>query len=70
MQGILRLEDQVRDAIDQSPYLTRRGLSCEANDGRVVIRGRVGTFFQKQMAQETLRRINGIVSIENCLEVD
>jgi len=45
-------------------------LSCEANGGRVILRGRVHSFFQKQMAQETVRRIDGIVSIENRLEVD
>ncbi len=66
----LCLEDQVHDAIKQSPYLSYRQLSCETNDGRVILRGRVSSFFQKQMAQETVRQISGIVSIENCLEVD
>ena len=68
--GLIGLEDQVHDAIKHNPYLrTRRDLSCEANNGRVVLRGRVGSFFQKQMAQESVRQIEGIVSIENCLEV-
>ena len=68
--GVIRLEEQVQDAIEQNPYLPRRELRCETNDGRVILRGRVRSFFEKQMAQETVRHIDGIVSIENCLEVD
>jgi hypothetical protein len=33
------------------------------------VEGVVGSFYQKQMAQETLRRIDGVGSIENRLEV-
>ncbi len=69
-QGFVCLEDQVHDAMKNNPYISRRKLSCEANGGRVILRGRVHSFFQKQMAQETVRRIDGIVSIENRLEVD
>ena len=69
-KGIACLEDQVHDAINKSPYLSRRKLSCETKDGRIILRGRVQSYFQKQMAQETVRHIEGIVSIENCLEVD
>ena len=69
-QGYICLEDQVHDAIKNNPYVSRRNLRCETNGGRVILRGRVHSYFQKQMAQETVRRIDGIVSIENCLEVD
>jgi osmotically-inducible protein OsmY len=69
-QGFVGLEDQVHNAIKNNPYVSRRNLSCETNGGRVVLRGRVQSYFQKQMAQETVRHIDGIVSIENCLEVD
>jgi osmotically-inducible protein OsmY len=34
-----------------------------------VLQGVVGTFFQKQMAQEALRRVDGVQQIENNLEV-
>ncbi len=69
-QGLVCLEDQVHDAIKNNPYISRRNLSCETKGGRVILRGRVQSYFQKQMAQETVRHIDGIVSIENCLEVD
>ena len=35
----------------------------------MTLRGTVGTFFQKQMAQESLRRVAGVSEIANELEV-
>ena len=63
------LSDRVSRAIEGNPYLARRNLRFEAHQGRVVLRGRVGSFFQKQMAQEALRAIDGVAEIENELEV-
>ena len=68
-ESFICLEDQIQNIIDRNPYLHRRSLRCEANDGHVVLRGEVRSFFQKQMAQESVRKIDGIVSIQNCLEV-
>ena len=67
---IVCLEDRVQDAIDQNPYIVEKNLRCEAHEGHVVLRGKVHSFFQKQMAQESIRKVDGIVSIENCLEVE
>jgi len=63
------LADQVHLAIRENPHLTRRDFQCEEEDGRVVLRGVVGSYYQKQMAQEALRRIDGVHQIENHLEV-
>jgi osmotically-inducible protein OsmY len=41
----------------------------EAADGQVVLKGNVGSFFQKQMAQEAIRRVDGVERINNMLEV-
>jgi osmotically-inducible protein OsmY len=65
----LALEDRVQTAIDTNPYLAGRKLRFEAEAGRVRLRGVVQSFFQKQMAQEALRHIHGVASIENDLEV-
>ena len=63
------LDHRVSHALEQSPYFSRRQLRFETNAGRVVLQGKVSTYFQKQMAQEALRRIEGIDTIENELEV-
>ncbi len=63
------LDDRVMSALDQNPYLSRRNLRFETQDGRVILRGVVDTFFQKQMAQESLKTVEGINEISNELEV-
>jgi osmotically-inducible protein OsmY len=69
--NVLCLEDQVHEALVLSPYLTRsRGVRCEATDGRVIIRGEVGSYFQKQMATEALRKLGVVNQIDNQLEVN
>ena len=63
------LEDRVLSALERNPYLSRRTLRFETSEGRVTLRGIVGTYFQKQMAQEALRHVPGISEIANELEV-
>jgi osmotically-inducible protein OsmY len=63
------LATRVTSAIQNSPHLSRRKLHCEAREGRVVLRGTVSTYYQKQMATEALRRLDGVEQIENYLEV-
>jgi osmotically-inducible protein OsmY len=63
------LEDRVLTALERNPYLARRNLRFEAEQGRVTLRGVVGTYFQKQMAQEALRHVDGVDEIANELEV-
>ena len=69
MIDISPLEDRVHCAIEQNPYIAPRTLRFETSEGRVTLRGRVGTFFQKQMAQEAIRRVAGVQEIANELEV-
>ncbi len=63
------LHDRVHEAISTNPYVSRQRLRAEAADGRVVLRGTVTSYYQKQMAQEALRDVEGVDAIENELEV-
>ncbi len=65
----IALDDRVMSALDSNPYLSRRKLRFETQEGRVILRGEVSTFFQKQMAQESLKQIEGVDEISNELEV-
>ena len=60
---------QVTCALQQNPYLDFTSLTCETKGGCVVLRGVVRSYFQKQMAQESIRSIEGIIEIFNELEV-
>jgi osmotically-inducible protein OsmY len=68
-QTVRSLEDKVGSALQQNPHLMGRTLRCETHQGRVTLRGVVRTFYQKQMAQESVRRIDGVDEILNELEV-
>ena len=63
------LDDRVFTALERNPYLARRNLRFETSAGRVTLLGVVNTYFQKQMAQETIRHIDGVDQIDNKLEV-
>lgn len=63
------LEERVGCAADDSPYLMGSQIQVQAATSRVVVHGVVGSYYEKQMAQETLLRVDGVESVENHLEV-
>lgn len=63
------LDHRVSHALKESPYLVRRKLRFETAGGRVILHGTVNSYFQKQMAQEALRSVEGVAEIHNELEV-
>ena len=63
------LDRQVTQAIHSAPHLMGRTLRIETQEGRVRLHGIVGSYFQKQMAQEAIRRVEGVEQIQNELEV-
>lgn len=60
---------RIHCAVDRHPHIRRGRVRFEAAEGRVLICGRVNSFYEKQMAQEAIRSVNGICSIENAIEV-
>lgn len=63
------LLDRVHVALLENPHLPRRTWRLETEEGRVVLRGMVHSWYQKQMAQATLLRVEGARCVENRLEV-
>ncbi len=66
---LLSLDDRVNLALQTAPHLAGRKLRSHARDGHVVLHGSVNSFFEKQMAQEVVRRIDGVQRIANELTV-
>jgi osmotically-inducible protein OsmY len=64
-----KFQQDVELALSGSPHLGSRTLRFENEEGRIVLKGTVNSYFQKQMAQEALRGVHGIDEIENQLEV-
>lgn len=54
---------KARQALDSSQLSAIRELTCEMRDGKIIINGIVPSFYLKQVAQETLLKMN--IRIEN-----
>jgi osmotically-inducible protein OsmY len=63
------LEEKVSSALRDNPYIQARNLRFETAEGRVTLKGTVASWYQKQMAQESLLRLDGVAGIANELEV-
>ncbi len=64
------VHDKVEAAILLNPHLRRRNMNVSADGNCVRLTGKVNSFFEKQMAQEVLRSVEGVDGIQNDLEVD
>ena len=63
------LQQRAESLLRNSPYLNGQQLELQSQNGRLTLKGTVGTYFQKQMAQESLKEIDGVVLIDNQLDV-
>ncbi len=61
---------RIDSAIRQNPYVLHRRVFLESTQGKIILRGRVDSYYQKQMVQEVLRGMDGIAQIRNELEVE
>jgi osmotically-inducible protein OsmY len=63
------IEDTATDRLRTSPHIRTSRVSCQFSRGVLRLRGRLATYFQKQVAQETVRGIEGVTDIVNEIEV-
>lgn len=59
----------VRSRWSSSGYTALKRVECRCEDGVLLIRGTVTSFYHKQMAQELARCVDGVKHIVNELEV-
>jgi len=64
------LFQRIHEALLTNPHVPSHQVRIETSEGRVVLKGSVKSFFEKQMAQEAIRRIDGVQKIDNLLEVN
>ena len=64
-----KLDERVQSALTGQAGVPQRNLRFEASEGRVTLHGTVHSYYQKQMAQEALRRLEGVQAIDNKIEV-
>jgi hypothetical protein len=59
------IEERFRD----SGYSALQSISFEAENGRVRLRGRLPSYYLKQLAQTIVSHVDGVKSIENVIDV-
>lgn len=59
----------IRQALENSGYEQLRKIQAYYHHGRVVLQGRVTTYYLKQVAQESIRVIPEVNEIDNDLQV-
>lgn len=65
-----QLADAAKKRLGTTPYSRIRGLTCECDErGVLYLRGRLSSFYQKQLAQEAVAGLPGVVGIVNQAEV-
>ncbi len=55
--------------LQASPHSFLRRVICECDRGILTLRGRVSSFYGKQLAQEAVAGVTGILQVDNKIEV-
>ena len=60
---------RAKDRLQRAPCPPLRFVSCEFDGGVLILHGQVPTFFQKQLAQEAVFKLDGVTQVVNQVEV-
>jgi osmotically-inducible protein OsmY len=63
------LAADVSDELYWDPRLDNTEIAVSSNDGKVTLRGTVGSFREKREAQKATQRVYGVISVDNQLDV-
>lgn len=64
------LKHRVRLCLSTATHAVLRGLVVEANEQTVILSGTVGTFYEKQLAQEIVRHVASVRQVVNLVQVE
>lgn len=64
-----RITEQAAGRLNDRHYGVLKSVSCACRAGVLTLRGRVPTFYLKQIAQEAVADIPGVCRIDNRIEV-
>jgi osmotically-inducible protein OsmY len=65
-----RIVAQARDVLQIRLDAASRQVACKYQDGVLLLQGHLSSFYEKQLAQESLRDLEGVERIVNKIEVD
>jgi osmotically-inducible protein OsmY len=69
-ENLCTIAKTARKCLQASPYHILRRISCDCKNGVLTLKGRVFSFHEKQIAQETVTGIKGMTQVVNQIDVD
>ena len=63
------IAEAATECLQNSPYQAVKRVLCECDHGVLFLRGRLSSFHQKQVAQETVARVEGVTQVINEIKV-
>lgn len=63
------IAEAATECLQNSSYQALRRISCECKYGVLLLRGRLSSFFQKQVAQEAVAGVSGVTEVVNEIDV-
>jgi hypothetical protein len=63
------LEEQAREALRRHPSFRCSDLNVECQEDVLIVRGYLPTFYLKQLLQTALLQVEGVVRIDNRVDV-
>jgi len=64
-----QIAEEAKDRLRNEPHLNRRDVSCECEEDVLRLRGELPTFYEKQVAQEAVKRVEGVAGVINDIRV-
>jgi osmotically-inducible protein OsmY len=61
--------ESAKSRLQASPYLPLAKVTCDYEDGVLLLRGRLPDFYHKQLAQHAVAEIPGVTQVVNDTEV-
>ena len=68
-EPVRRLHTDVHRALALNPYFAGHCLDVELHENEVVLSGVLGSYFHKQMAQESVLCVHGVRRVHNQIRV-
>jgi osmotically-inducible protein OsmY len=69
MSGNADLTGYVNDELFWDPKVDNAAIAVSADDGRITLRGTVGSLREKREARKAAQRVYGVISVDNQLQV-
>ncbi len=60
----------VRECLQECPIPAIRSVTFDYDQGVLVLRGRLPTYYHKQLTQEVVARFDGVLHVVNEIEVE